>query len=228
MLAELKELFSGLGSYVTVEQIEQQFTDNPETPAPEVLERAFRDHFVDAADKFNKTLLHYLLTRLGKVKSSVAIPYAVGLLSHRPDETDHALRYLNDVDIAEAECDPIVDYRASDEAIYDYQLYQCISWFRQRHVYPVNLVRLCRRWAFDHNRDPWLRMTALASLGEVGDQADLEAIEGHYERVTNEMERAAIISALARMETGRRNAFYGRAYSDGDMVARAVNWAKSH
>src|SRR5271157_1835230 len=67
MLVELKETFAGIGSYVTVEEIERNFQADPDAPAPAVLEQAFQDNFGHAAEGFNKTLLHYLLTRLGKV-----------------------------------------------------------------------------------------------------------------------------------------------------------------
>jgi hypothetical protein len=228
MLAELKDVFSGLSSYVTLEEIEQRFASNPDTLAPEVLEQAFHDNFLVATAKFDKTLLHYLLVRLGKVKSLKAAPYVTALIAERPEETAQALRYLSDVEILPAHPEAIVEYMASEEAIYDYQLYQCISWFIERRASPPKLVSLCRRWGFDHNRAQWLRMSALAILGEAGDQSDLEMIEGRYEHATAEMERAAIVAALGRMETSRRNSFYGRVQSDGDMVARAIQWVRSH
>ena len=81
---------------------------------------------------------------------------------------------------------------------------------------------LCRAWSADKNRDLWLRTAARSVLGQEGDQSDLEAIEGSYDTIFGDLERADLVDALARMETSRRNAFLGRVSSDGELVSRAV------
>lgn len=65
-------------------------------------------------------------------------------------------------------------------------------------------------------------IAARSVLAEAGDQSDLESIENSYEAVIGELERADIINALVRMETGRRNSFYGRVRADSDLVSRAI------
>jgi hypothetical protein len=227
MLVELKERFSGIGSYITVDEIERKFDADPTAPAPAVLEQAFRDNFGNAEGGFNKTLLHYLLTRLGKVKSCIAVSHAIELLQQRPEETKQVLRYLREAEVTGTEEQTIISYISSAEAIYDYQLFQIVTWFSSRNSFPTELVQLCRVWSFDKNRDLWLRTAARSVLAEAGDQSDLESIESSYESFPGDLERADIVNALARMETGRRNSFFGRIISDGELVNRAVRMIKS-
>ena len=227
MLLELKETFPGLGPYINVTEIERKFGAEPNAPAPEILEQTFSDHFGQAEGGFNKTLLHYLLTRLGKVRSKVAVTYAIELIQQRPDETAASLRYLNDVGASSADEQIIIVYISSAEAIYDYQLYQILAWFYDRTSFPPGLIKLCRAWSFDKNRDLWLRTVARSILGKAGDQSDLESIESSYESFNTDLERADIINALSCMENGRRNSFYGRVSLDNDLVARATRLVKA-
>lgn len=53
----------------------------------------------------------------------------------------------------------------------------------------------------------------------------MERIEREYADAATDLERADIASALARMEKGRRNAFYGRIRADGILIARAIDAA---
>jgi hypothetical protein len=209
-------------SSVTIAEITRFFEGRSTPPRLEVLERAFADNFGSVSEKFNKTLLHYLLTRLGKAKSKVAVDYAVELLQQRPEETNAALRYLGEVGLDKQNMQRMLDYISSNEAIYDYQNFEIVAWFTSIGVVPKGLVSLCRRWCADRNRDLWLRSSARALLGKEGDQSDLEAIESSYDCRLGELECADIVDALLRMEVGRRNSFFGRICSDGDLIARAI------
>jgi hypothetical protein len=83
------------GEYGTVEELEQLTAANPGHPPLEVLERAVRAHFIDVQDTdFDTTLFHYLLTRPGATGSRIAVDYCILILSKRPEETEHVLRYL--------------------------------------------------------------------------------------------------------------------------------------
>lgn len=222
LVNEMREGFSDLPSSVTVSEIEQFFQERPSGPRPEVLERAFQDNFGSTVECFNKTLLHYLLTRLAKARSKVAVKYAIELLQQRPEETDAALRYLLEVGVTKADEGCILDYISSAEAIYDYQTFQIITWFATKSSISPRLLQLCRTWSADRNRDLWLRTAARSVLGREGDQSDLEAIEANYDTILGELERADVVDSLARMETSRRNSFFGRVSSDGELVSRAV------
>ena len=136
---EMRESLLGVPSSVTVSDIEQFFQEHPSGPRPEVLEQAFQDNF-GSTERFNKTLLHYLLTRLAKAASKVAVAYAIELIQQRPEETEAALRYLLEVGVSEAEEGRILDYISSAEAIYDYQTFQIIAWFARKKSFPSRLL----------------------------------------------------------------------------------------
>jgi reverse transcriptase-like protein len=224
---ELRSLYASAGGYGRLSDIDKVVATHPDAPPPEVLERAFRDNFAAPADQeFDKTLLHYLLRRLGRMKSRIAIPFCLSLLRHRPEETEAALRYFSDVDLTEKQVQSVLDYAGSSYAIYDYQLYQILRWFWERNVFPDKLTELCRRWAFDRNRASWLRSYCIAILGKVGDESDLDAIESQYSAALTETQKAECVMALARLERGRRNAFYGRIKHDGELVACAIRYVK--
>ena len=106
-------------------------------------------------------------------------------------------------------------------------IYQIARTFYETNTFPGQLLKLCRRWAEDRNRERWLRTYSIAILGAAGNASDLSAIETSYASATDELERAEIARALARMELSRRNAFYRRVCKDGDMVSWAIEDAVS-
>lgn len=222
------QTYSLENDYISLSEIEKIFESNPESPPPQILEKAFSDHFSSPSDgNFDKSLFHYLLNRLGKVKSLVAVSYCLGALEHRPDETIQVLRYLGKFPLTEDQITIILRYMASKEAIYDYQLYHLVKWFFEIEIFPDQLLQLCRNWAYDRNKATWLRTYCVSVVGAAGDISDLEKLEASYNTLTTELEKAEYITAVKRMETGRRNAFYGRVQADGDLVQRAIKVAKS-
>jgi hypothetical protein len=207
------------------EFINEYFTKLRQTPGPgqAVLEKAFAEYFpLTGGNKFDKSLFHYLLGRLGIVGSTIAVDYCVATLRHRPEETRDILSYLAKVDLTEEQIGGIVEYMASEDAMYDYQLYQLLQWFNGRESIEAGVLGLSRRWVADLNRAKWLRVQAMAYIGKHGDSADLERVEASYGKAADDVERASTIEALHRVEAGKRNAFYGRVEGDAELVRRAI------
>ena len=225
---ELVEISEDAGPYATLADIRRTASRFPNASPPEVLEQTFQKHFSLATpdDNFDKTLFHYLLNRLGAAKSRIAVEYSLEMLALRPEETEHVLRYIKDIDPTEKEIEYLVSFLTSEDAIYEYQCFQIVVWFFERGDFPDQLVAFCRERAFDQNNKPWLRAYGLAVLGEAGAPSDLEAIRDRYDEVETEIGRAQSVAALIKMERGQRNAFYGRVIGDGDLVVRAATWAK--
>lgn len=198
-------------------------TDNPPV---EVLEEAFRNYFEIPWETFKSSLFHYLLRRLGRASSRVAVQYCIEQLSQRPEESGYCLRYLATVNALEATADQILRFAGSQDAIYDYQLYQIARTYFEAEVFPEELLRLARLWAGDRNRKRWLRTYSIAILGAAGDTSDLTALEASYGSAATELEKAGIARALARMELSRRNRFYSSIQNDGNLVAWAIADAK--
>jgi hypothetical protein len=207
-----------------LKDIEELVSRHPGIPPPEVLERAFQDHVASAEPhKFNGTLFRYLLPRLGRVGSRTAVTFCLEAIQNRPEETGAILSYFSKIPLTEREIDVVLQYAASPGGIYDYQLYQIVKWFYEEASFSPMLVELCRKLAFDRNRDPWLRTYSLAVLGAAGNTSDLETIENSYSSATSEIEKADIVTAVERLELSRRNGLYTRVKQDGELVQRAIN-----
>lgn len=227
--SELDALAARLGPYATPEDVELFLSLSADEGRMEIVERAFRDHFLDrtTAQEPSKTLLHYLLGRLGTYRSRSAVAYSLELVRRKPQETEWVLKYLSKVGLSEEEAASLAAYLQSPEAIYDHQNYQVLRWFWLRKCFPPVVVAVSRTWAFDRNRAPWLRAYALSILGEAGDSADLERVEASYPSAQSELERAEIVMALTRMEAGRRNGFFARVEADCRLVRLAVREARA-
>jgi hypothetical protein len=124
------------------------------------------------------------------------------------------------------ELQQLIAFAGSDEAIYDYQLYQILKWFYDLGINEKSVINLCRKWISDHNRDPWLRSYALAYVGAFGSTTELTDFEESYSEAETELERADRVAAVRQMERSRRNAFYARVAGHGRLVSRAVAVAK--
>lgn len=216
----------GLDDYATETDVEKEFKKNPSRVPSSIFENLFLERFTIVDTDFDKTLLHYLLTRLAAVRSIVAVKYCLQMIHDRPDEMDYVLKYLRSVDLDDSDISDITSFMSSDEAIYDYQLYQIVRWFVDIHRLPNELVSLCRRWAFDRNREPWLRTYSLLVLGRTGNDADLDRMEESYNTAPTKCEKAEIVTCLGRLEKSRRNRFYGKVKNDSDLILRAIELAK--
>jgi hypothetical protein len=224
---ELRELGGSTRNSGTLQDIERFLERNPESPPPEILERAFTDNFLAQSEGFDKTLFHYLLTRLGRVKSNHAVDYCIKQIPLRPDETKSILKYLAELHSDENTHNALLEFMESDDAVYDYQLFEIMRWFYGAEEYPERLLRLSRLWAFDKNRYSCLRTYCLAILGDRAGSDDFDFIEGKYSQAQSIVEKTEIIVSLAKMETGRRNAIMGRYKDDGFLIQKAIEYVKT-
>jgi hypothetical protein len=62
-----------LGDYANEKEIEEAFKSDSEKVSKEIFEKLFEERFSLSEGKFDKTLFHYLLTRLGRVKSYIEV-----------------------------------------------------------------------------------------------------------------------------------------------------------
>ena len=215
-----------MGAYATVAELERLTDANPEHPPIEVLERAFRDHFMGATEDFDKTLFHFLLTRLGAVSSECARDYCIGLLGPKPDETGYILKYLGTTVLTENDQHRIISYLNSPDAIYEYQIFQILRHFYQQDLHHGEIMQACRRILLDGELAPWVKQYAIALLGKGGSPADLEQIEALYPETTDPLQRANLICSSYQMERSRRNTFLGRVRSDGWLEDKAARWVR--
>jgi hypothetical protein len=226
LIAEILDDISEEAPYSDPENAELVVEMRENLPA-EVLEKTFKEYFGEADPAlFDKTLFHYLLNRLAKADSKIAVSYCLAALRERPEETSYVLKYLGRVDLQKSELGAVTKFLVSPSAIYDYQSYRVLKWLFDCAVRSERVLGFCRRVVQDQNRDTWLRSYALAYLGKFGQIADLHLIESLYSRYLSDFERAGCVMAMSRTEVGKRNAFYASIQGDGALIARSVALAK--
>lgn len=218
---EIKELMGLEDVSISSYNLNELLSETGDT-APEVLERTFQEFFLEEENKFDKTLFHYLLVRLGKVKSRIAIDYCILQLELKPEETQFILRYFTAIEIDKKILESMLYYLNSEKAIYDYQIYLILSWAFMEEIKYDGFLKISRILAFDLSKDYWLRSYAIAYLGKFGVNGDLELIEQHYPKASSEVEKSDCINSLSRMETARRNSFYSRIKNHSFLVQKAT------
>jgi hypothetical protein len=224
---ELSELLDDDDNpYATIENLEHYAAERPDNPSLRVLETAFREHF-EAGDSqtFNKSLLHFLLNRLGRTKSRIAVSYCIHLLESHPEETEIALRYLSLVVPEADEVVRVVDVAASEDTIYDYQLYQIAKWVRDIGCVPDKMLAQVRIW-LGRNIQWWLRDVCYHLLGEYGNAGDREQLVTRLVETNDYREKAILTIAIRGLERVRRNSIYGRIQNDHFLVRQAVQIAR--
>ena len=226
LLKEIQKEIKEESPYPDSTHVEFLLRTRKELPS-EVLERTFEEYFAASNPApFDKTLFHYLLNRLGKADSRIAVNYCLDALRERTEETDYILKYFSAIGSSAKDNRSIVGYMISPSAIYDFQCYQILKWLYTEKIKNHLALKYCRGIASDFNRDLWLRSWAIAYLGSYGDNVDLESIESLYSASPTDFEKADCIMALSRMETARRNAFYSSVKGDGPLVDRAIKGVK--
>ena len=205
--------------------LEQMEEDTP----VEVLTQAFQENFIDAEEsKFDKTLFHFLLKRLSKSKSEIAVAYCLDLLKTHPEETVDILKYFQSIDIIDQMEKSVVDFLGSEHAVYPYQNYQILEWFSEHVQDPSeDLLEIARRMAFDNHHPKFLRLVSRKLVGEFGIGADRERLQWLYSELDDELEKCSIICCLKNMESSRRNSFLGRVQHDGKLVRIASRLVRS-
>lgn len=179
LLEEIRDQFVDSG-YGTVADLERLTAQDPDHPPLEVLERAFAEYFRQGTREFDKTLFHYLLTRLAATDSRIAVGYCLSTLRERPEETGEILRYLSKVGLTESEHGRIAGILRSDDAIYNYQNYLILKFYSDTNLSHDEIISVSRRYIRDVSLPPWLRAYAVAIVGAHGDSADMEYLEGRY------------------------------------------------
>jgi hypothetical protein len=220
---------TGIGNpYMSVHEADEILDANPEEAPLEIIQEAYQTYVIDNPNRFNATLLRFLLIRLGKQRDSFAVQHCVHLLEPYPEETQTILRYFGSVGPGEDIESQIVDLMYSAALVYYYQMYEIIEWFYERSTNPSErLVELVRRIVFDQASPWYLKTICMALLGKFGVSADLERIASRYDETNDRSERVEIICSVGRMEQGRRNAFLARIEKDGGENVRAARWVRS-
>jgi hypothetical protein len=210
--------------YLDLAEIDQILADNPDEAPIEVIQEAYQTYFIDPGHAFDKTLFHFLLKRLRSAQDRFAVIHCVRVLQEHPYETAYVLQYWKGVGVAQQMLqEVIVPFLRSDQAVYDFQKYQIMSWVLELDEEPAaEAVALARALTFDVALPPYLRAVARQILGRYGGDADLERLLHSYDDARDDLDRAGVILSLGRLERGRRNGFLGRVEGESELNDRAA------
>lgn len=196
----------------------------------EVIREATKEHLIESHGDFSSTLFHYLINRLGKVGDTIAVEYCLSLLKRRPEETSYVLEYLERVGITDDMREHIAKYVASEDSVYDYQLYEIYDWFLDSdtsHIPNEALIAMARDLAFGGDSDFYLQNVARQYLGEYGVPSDLMRLQQAYSSSASMREQVVILASLRGREKSKRNGFYAGVKEDGWGQEEVVSLVKS-
>lgn len=195
------------------------------------LELVFNNYFIQTDyNKFNVTLFHYLIYRLG---TPVAVEYCFDLILIKPEETKHILNYFSNLkkngyiiqDIAEDLSGLLLNNNRFP--IYEYQKFLFLKWLWKNNIISKNIMKNIRKLLNSEFMIQQLKDYCIAYLGENGDSADLDTIESLYSKCNSEITKATIIYGLRNMKKDRRNVLYSQVEDGSNYLQFAVKLAKS-
>lgn len=210
-------------AYLSIAEAEKLVAAGQAVIPTEMLRALYDTHFIKAVGKFDKTLFHFLILRLGRAKDSFALDHALSLLEPHPEETSYVLSYLASIGAMPSASDRLLKHFESNDAVYPYQVYQFIDWLRELQApQPAGILTYARSMAAGPNVPPYLRSAIRALLGRFGTPADLDDLMRSYGDASSDLERAEILCGLVRAEEMKRNAFFGKLKGDGFLVDTAI------
>ena len=208
--------------YLSSTYAEELLAKNKIPPPTDLLRRAYKRHFINSKGRFDKTLFHYLLTRLGKAKDRFALRRAVSLLEEHPEETEYVLKYMDNFKRLKRTERRLLHFLESPDAIYEYQHYLVLRFWSGGDRMPSNQTLAYARQKYrSEQSSAYLRSAARRVLARFGSRADIDRIAEHYSSVGSDSERAETLCSIYRMEKVRRNSLLTRAAHDGFLASHA-------
>lgn len=216
------------GGYLSIIEADKLLDGSPLDSTEETLADEFRKAFLQEKPTTNKTLLHFLLNRLGKLKNRIAVDYCLELLKEYPEETGYALQYFHRVEADDTILSGVNTFLDSEYAIYDYQIYLIFRWLDELELTnSAAFLSKARQYSYDHSRPNYLRAITKLYIAKNGTAADLERFQAGYGALSDPLEKAQSLCFLVRMESGRRNSFLQRARADHELCTRAFKFVKN-
>ena len=215
--------------YVTPQALRAYIRSDPADPAPAVVETGWQDFEGGTFGTFNKSVFHYLISRLSELKSRAAVPFVIGQLSARPEETAYCLNYLRaQLDaLTPVEVDGVAAVLTDSGSVYEYQRYLVLRWFSEEHVENAKVLRFCRRLLTNPTAPPILLPHAAAYLGEFSKGLhDYQRLESALYGDSDPVTRAAYLCALRLAPREWRNRVFGRVAGESTYLDWAIEFAK--
>lgn len=223
---QLMEILGISDRYLSLGEAETLMDEQAGDWPTEVLERVLKERIEPDLRTANKSLLHFVLNRLGSARNLSALSICGELLTLRPEETDWVLRYVSRCAGWDTLIEPLQGVLT--QSPYDYQRYQIVQWLCLNPEFDPGgeIKNQIHVMASSRANPSFLQSAARRYLAIHGRQSDWDMISQQYSSATNHYERAEIIFSIRRMEPVRRNGLYGGWKTDGVYERRAVDWVK--
>ena len=225
---ELEDLV-GTDPYITPAALRKYIRSDPNDPAPAVVEAAWHEFEAGEFGQFNRSVFHYLISRLAELRSDAAVPYAITQLRERPEETRSCLRYLESLldDLDESVFDKVAGVLTDGRNVFQHQKYQLLQWFWKQQLPNERVRTFCRRQLTAHIDSPFVLPYAAVYLGEFADGLhDYEKLESAFFRDSNELTRAAYLYALRSAPKDIRRRVFGRAKGESTYLDWTIDVAQ--
>jgi hypothetical protein len=213
---------------MTPEELRDYILEHPQEIEEKTIRETWAD-FVSGKIEFDKTVFHFLLSRLRDAKLAIAVPAALTIMRDRPEETgavlDYVANFLDDIDDNTRAA--IAAIAVGADTIFEYQRYAILRWFFRQRIKQSDLLAFCRAHATSSSPFQVMRAYILGYLGEHAERpADYELLMRAYAELESDMDRATIICAMRRASPATRNGFYARCKGESPWVDRALAFAK--
>jgi hypothetical protein len=192
-----------------------------------LLHRAF-DEFIAGNSQPNRSMLNFVLRRLGKRGDDHAVAECGRLLESNPEHTGSIALYFEELgDPSRLEENVTAALGSETGAIYPHQRYLLLKWLgRNIAEASDSTLHVLRDLAGKGGGPDHVRAVATELLGRFGESSDLEEIETRYRAATDPLERAQLLCCLGRLEPSRRNGLAARVADAPDLLGRAANLAR--
>lgn len=198
------------------------------TIEPEVLHRAFDVFVVKKADP-NKSMLNFLLRRLGSQVDDFGVDECRRRLGTHPEHSPSIARYFQDLGIPDR-LESLVSEVLADRssAIYPYQRFLLLDWL-SRNVEQLSepTLDVVRQLAFRPESPSYVQAVACELLGRFGVDSDLDEIEARFKSTSESLRRAQLLCCLRGLEKSRRNGLAARVGKEHGWVGLAADFVRS-
>jgi uncharacterized protein YneF (UPF0154 family) len=193
-----------------------------------ILRRAF-DTYIVGRNEINRTMLNFLLRRLGKKGSDHAVEECSRIMRLNPQHTGSIALYFEELEDPDRLEQRVVEALLDETAaIYPYQRYQLLHWLgRNAEQVDETTLHVLREFSRRPESPGYVRAIATQLLGCFGGSSDLEEIESRYKAASDPLERAQLLCCLSALEKGRRNGLAKRVEKDSGWLGRAARLVRA-
>jgi hypothetical protein len=207
-LKDLTGMFptGGYGSTLTEEEQEDEKKEELEESRDNAaLNRLFEDLSAEPAYRVDRTGLRFVLNRLARMRSDIAVEYCLQHLADLPDLALEVGKYLSHFSSnVQAR---VLKFISSDECIYEWQRMHLLSAMQDTEMALPALTKFAFDMATDRNRHVGVRSVGVDFLEKNGTYQQINELRRRFPDEPSVEVRAAIILASRKLHRTERAMF---------------------